>query len=194
MSDFQHCESCHTEFVAGISACTDCGGPLAPGPLPEQPAKAHQATVTGEDEYHYNRLLARLPGAQADVVAKVLNLAGIPCLLECEDIRRLCLPDYDHDHGEPLAVTLPVSIYVDAECEREAKDLLDSMWTDVIGDQWREEPQVEDAEEGVETEAQLDRVQTESSNLPELRTESTTWRAIAIIAAGLFVLLMLLNR
>ena len=198
MSDIQHCESCHTEFVAGIPACTDCGGSLTPGPLPERPAQARQASGAGEDEYRCDRVLARLPGAQADVVAKLLNREGIPCLLECEDIRRFYLPDDDSNSGEPLAVTLPVSIYVRAEREREAKDLLDSMENDVIGDQWREEPQAEDMEEDVqedvEAEAQLDRVPSEPTRLPELRTESTTWRVIAVIAAGLFLLLMLFNR
>jgi hypothetical protein len=192
MSDVQHCETCRTEFVAGVPVCTDCGGPLALGPLPERPAKGSPANVAAGDEYRCDRLLARLPGAQADVAAKALNLEGVTCLLECEGIRRLCPPDRESD--EPLAVTLPVAIYVRGECEREAREILDSLPADVIGNQWAEEAQADDADEEVEAESELSREGTPPADLPAVRSESTTWRVIAIIAVGLFVLLMLSRR
>jgi hypothetical protein len=151
-----------------------------------------RAPAADEDDRHCDRLLARLPGAQADVVVKALNLEGIPCLLECQGIRRLCLPD--REPGEPLAVTLPVSIYVQVERMQEAQDILDSSSADVIGEQWAEEPQAAEVEETVEAEAAPAHEETRSPDLPALHSEGTTWRVIAIIAVGLFLLLMWFSR
>jgi len=150
MGNEQHCLACRTEYVAGVTACADCGGPLEPGPLPEDlPAPADSApgspareALTAEPP---DTLYATLPGAQAEFAAKALTMEGIGCLLECRGIRRLRLPG--EEPTEPLATTLPVNIYLPGRRIAEAEQILGSLaGDDPVGGQWSDGKAAPDSE------------------------------------------------
>ncbi|GIW42702.1 MAG: hypothetical protein KatS3mg076_3279 [Candidatus Binatia bacterium] len=70
-------------------------------------------------------LVATLPGLEAEFAAQALTLEGIPCVLECGDLRTVRLPG--GEPVEPFAVTLPVAIYVGREQAEEAREILSSV-------------------------------------------------------------------
>lgn len=148
--DPQHCPACQTEYVAGIAACADCGGPLSPGPLGRYAAAPTSApsgaAVTGAAPAGtFDALLARLPGIQADRAVRALLLEEIPCHVECQGLTKSYLPGAPP--SEPFAVTLPVAVYVrgaDLDTAREVIDSLES--EDLIGEQWSDEELAEAAE------------------------------------------------
>ena len=118
MTDVQHCATCATEFEASVPLCSDCGGELRPGPLPprrrsdttREDATAPAPPIRTEDPP--DTLLMQRPGLEAEEIARVLSLEGIPCLLECQGMRRL--RHASQEPAEPLAISLPVSIFVPA--------------------------------------------------------------------------------
>jgi hypothetical protein len=137
MSDVQHCPACDEEYVSGIPACVDCGGPLTPGPLPRfeapatRPADAGGAAARGA----LDRLLARLPGKQADQAVRALLLENIACRVLCEGLEKTYTPE--RPPAEPFAVSLPVEVYVAAQQHDAAQDVLTSLeQEDLIGEQW----------------------------------------------------------
>ncbi|MBX3026600.1 hypothetical protein KF840_16970 [bacterium] len=137
----QHCPTCQTEYVAGIAACADCGGPLAPGPLDryaaprgaDAPAASASAPAGG-----FDAVLARLPGLRADHAVRALLLEEIPCFVECEGLTKTYHPGTPP--AEPFAVTLPVTVHVRGADLDTAREVLDSLASeDLIGDQWSDE-------------------------------------------------------
>ena len=112
IGNLQHCPTCATEFVAGARACSDCGGPLTAGPLPDVDANQLIAITSAAQTPSAppDTLFATLPGQQADYVAQALTEAGIASRLDCDGIQQFNGPG--QPHGGPLAVTLPVSVFV----------------------------------------------------------------------------------
>lgn len=146
-SDPQHCPTCQSEYVAGIAACADCGGPLVPGPLQRYAAPPPDATsgAMPASAAAFDAVLAQLPGLQADHAVKALLLEDIPCFVECEGLTKTYQPG--SPPTEPFAVTLPVTVTVrhaDLDSAREILASLDS--DDLIGEQWSDEELAEAAE------------------------------------------------
>jgi hypothetical protein len=198
MSPLQHCAACQTEYVATALACAECGGVLQAGPLPrfegrDDPAPAMDGAV--EPMEPPTRVVATLPGAQAEQLAKLLTMEGIVCLLECEGLQRLRRPD--DPVPEPIAVTLPVTLSVPPSRFDDAQAILASLdQTDAIGTQWTDEgaPNQPGSDEALEEDAEESVTDLEPGEIPNIgpQPESTTWRFILILllAAGLaFVLL-----
>ncbi len=185
-AELQHCPECDEEYVAGIAACVECGGVLQPGPLPRleaRHAEQRAAQKTAVDAGSADRLIADLPGRQADHVVRLLLLDGIPCRVVCQGIEKRYLPG--QPPAEPFAMTLPVQIFV-AEAQREtAEDIVGSFeHEDVIGEQWDSEPappaEIERAEEAESYEALP---MADDAPIPEPpQPTGTSLRAILIIA------------
>lgn len=138
-----HCPICHTEFVAGVAACSDCGRPLLPGELPPRarnddgPDAVRTTTASGAEitVEPPDTLLAEIPGEQAELIAKALALEGIPSLLVCDGVEQLRGP---HEPPKPpIARKKTVEIYVPHTRMDDASEIADSMTNvDLIGDQW----------------------------------------------------------
>jgi len=199
MTGFQHCPACATEYVAGVVVCADCGGPLSPGARPD-PSMADAATtapaiVPGSTP---DMKLAELPGLQADFAVRALTLEGIVCGVECQGIRKIHLPD--SPPHEPLAVTLPVSIYVASDKLSEAQSILRSLEpSDVIGAQWEaaEEETESDTEDAPSSRIREDWAPTEDLEPPPFaeagspRGESTTGRLLLFLAVAAAIVFFL---
>lgn len=145
-SDPQHCPHCQTEYVAGITACADCGGPLSPGPLERlergagKPARGAAQTAAPAVTAHaaFDTVLARLPGLQADHAVRALLLENIPCFVDCQGLTKIYQPG--SPPAEPFAVTLPVTVSVRAADVDTAHEVLASLESDdLIGEQWSDE-------------------------------------------------------
>jgi hypothetical protein len=194
--DVQHCLTCATEYVAGIEACVVCGTPLTPGPLPRDGPTGHRAAprAAGRDSApHF--LLVQRPGLQAHHLVKALLLEDIPCLLECDGLRKTVLSG--EDLAEPFAVTLPVSVYVAHHRAAEARQILASLEReDVIGDQWRESDSVETVSpvlEAVQDDARSTRPASAADHEPT-RGEATSLRFAVLLAAAALVLYFFFTR
>lgn len=179
---------CATEFVASVPFCTDCGGSLRAGPLPDPPSESEKPRDGAEATVHRTHdppdtLLLQRPGLEAEEVARILNLEGIPCLLECQGMQSLRLAD--REPAEPLAISLPVSVLVPAALLAEAKEILQSLQQeDAVGDQWaapsegaRPEPPGED--EGARPSVDPDRM-----GPPSASPEGTSLRFLIVLAIG----------
>lgn len=153
--DPQHCATCQTEYIAGIAACADCGGPLTPGPLGRYTAAGSTAAPAarsaaaspgaGAAGGDFDALLARLPGIQADRAVRALLLEEIPCFVECQGLTKTYLPGAPP--SEPFAVTLPVTVHVRSAQLDMAREVIDSLESDdLIGEQWSDEELAEAAE------------------------------------------------
>ena len=141
MTDVQHCRTCATEYVAGITICADCGAPLVPGPLPQDQSSTPDPEAAATEgpprsDQPPDSFLTELPGLQAEHTTKLLTLEGITCLLECQGFQQLRYPN--REPNEPFAVTMSVSIYVPQADLEAAQEILGSFnRDDLIGDQWR---------------------------------------------------------
>ncbi len=197
MSDLQHCVACQTEYIATAPACAECGGVLQPGPLPRFEGREDSPQSTegdGEPMEPPTRVLATLPGEQAEQLAKLLTMEGMACLLECEGLQRLRLPD--EPVQEPIAVTLPVALSVPPSRFDDAQAMLASLdQDDAIGSQWTDVEQAEDIEPADDdTDEPAEDLQAqERTEIPLIAAEpeSTTWRFILVLllAAGLVLAL-----
>lgn len=138
MADVQHCPTCDEEYVGGVPACVDCGGPLTPGPLQRyEGAVAPTADPAPPSDRPLGRLLARLPGKQADQVVRLLLMENIPCRVLCEGQQKTYA--VGQPPSEPFAVSLPVEIFVAAESFETAQEILSTFeHDDLIGEQWNE--------------------------------------------------------
>ena len=120
-SGLQHCSACRGEYVAGVAACVECGGPLQPGPLDRLAERARKGSGTGAAAegaatVRPHRRLVELPGLQADHAVRAFLLEGITCGVECEGVTQVYAPG--QPPAQPFAVTLPVIVYVtDAQYE-----------------------------------------------------------------------------
>ena len=198
----QHCPTCQTEYIAGIAACADCGGPLSPGPLgrytgagaaPSQPAAA---TSTGA----FDAVLAQLPGIQADRAVRALLLEEIACFVECQGLTKTYKPGTPPT--EPFAVTLPVTVHVrhaDLETARDVIASLDS--EDLIGEQWSDEEIAEAAEAaGVppeevdmpDVEPQIGQMEDPDAGAPQAQGSSMI--VVVVVAILVIGLLLVLGR
>ena len=198
--ELQHCPECQEEYVAGVTACVECGGALHPGPLERLPKSARRADAARpvpEDgtEQSY-RLLARMPGVQADHAVRTLLLEEITCRVECQGIVKTYAPGAPP--AEPFAVTLPVSVYVMDAQHDSAQEILSSLSSDdVIGDQWSA---VEDADADSaigEDEPLADADAEPAADDPpagEPVAESTSLRTVLLIVVAAIVLLFLFGR
>lgn len=152
----QHCPNCQTEYVAGIAACADCGGPLAPGPLERYAARPARGAATAPPAAGaavpatgagFDAILAQLPGLQADHAVKALLLEEIPCFVECQGLTKTYQPG--SPPTEPFAVTLPVTVRVRASDLDSAREIVASLnEDDLIGEQWSDEELAEAIEAG----------------------------------------------
>lgn len=190
-----HCEECWTEFVDGIAQCSDCGGPLRDGPLPEASAVAEDevaGAAAGVDARTIDTLVGELPGEDAEYLAEALKLEGIHSRLVCGGLSRLRGPG--QQATGPLALNLPVQVFVaGVEVER-AQEILESIGhEDLVGDAWAEgladHPAEDDAEERGQTGA-------ESIGPPlEMRAEGTSSRVVLVLLLAAAVgLLFLFSR
>ena len=139
MSDLQHCAPCQQEYIAGVAACVECGKPLQAGPLPRGDAPATPAAPVASSDAPLDRLLAELPGLQADQMVRALLIEEITCRVECQGVAKVYRPG--HPPSEPFAVTLPVVVYVGDAQYDSAQEIVQSLaQEDVIGDQWSATP------------------------------------------------------
>ena len=200
--ELQHCPTCDEEYVAGIATCVDCGGPLQPGPLErlEQRARARTRPAAHADTGAAapTRLLAEIPGLQADHAVRALLLEGIACRVEAQGVSRTYEPG--EPPAEPFAVTLPVKIYVPEAQHTAAEDVLNSFDTgDLIGDQWSDEgaeaAPLDDADAAPEVVADREPAEpVEALGDGEPAAESTSLRTVVLIVAVALVLLFLFGR
>ena len=200
-TELQHCPACQEEYVAGVAACVECGGALAAGPLDRSAARKRGAAdgAIAAGAPRPDRLLAELPGSEADLTARALLRENITCRVECQGTEKLYTPDRPPD--QPFAVTLPVTMYVSEAQFEAAQDILTSLQhEDVIGEQWSEsEDAVDDGEEH-EVAASVD---THGDRAPEMDAdasgeqpvpETTSFRTIMLIVLACIVLLFLFGR
>ena len=198
MFPLQHCAECQTEYVATARACAECGGALQAGPLPRFEGREDPTAATdgaAEPMEPSTRVLATLPGAQAERAAKLLTMEGIVCLLECEDLQRLRLPD--EPVPEPIAVTLPVTLSVPPSRFDDAQAILASLdQDDAIGTQWtdQEAPEQAGSDEAPEEDAEESAADPQPAEIPitGAEPETTTWRFILVLllVAGLALVLL----
>jgi hypothetical protein len=208
MSDLQHCAACEEEYVAGVAACVECGKPLQAGPLPR---RGTPAAPGASPDRPLDRLLAELPGVQADQMVRALLLEEIACRVECEGVTKVYRPG--QPPNEPFAVTLPVTVYVDDATHASAQEIMQSLaHEDVIGDQWSTAPaETEDEADTLDAEAEQD-APVESSaastfeddhfadaaagepTLSEPTAESTSLRTVVLIVLAGIALLFLFAR
>lgn len=196
----QHCPTCQTEYVAGIAACADCGGPLAPGPLGRYTAPrgaaaaaASAAAPTGD----FDTVLARLPGLRADHAVRALLLEEIPCFVECEGLTKTYQPG--SPPTEPFAVTLPVTVHVRGADLDTAREVLDSLESeDLIGDQWSDEEIAAAAEAASPSAgAPVDQPASATEDDPAAgapQPQSTSMVAVMLVVVVVIGLLLLFGR
>lgn len=151
MAQPSHCPACATEFVAGVTRCSDCGGPLTPGDLPASAPSARKAAsvslppaaeAAGLTELP-DQPLCTVPGEQAETIARALTFEGITSLLVCDGLQRLRGPG--QESTGPMANRRPVEIYVSAADLEEAEAIVASLeGGDLIGEQWLSEAEDED--------------------------------------------------
>lgn len=199
MSDgLQHCPACDEEYVAGIATCVECGGPLQPGPLERlaQRGRMRRGTAPAAPRASLTRLLAKIPGLQADHAVRALLLEGIACRVDCQGVARTYEPG--QPPAEPFAVTLPVSIYVDEAQLDAAQDVLTSLEShDLIGEQWNDENADASVEADALAEPVGDREPAQASEpFPDAEppAESTSLRTVVLIVVAALVLLFLFGR
>jgi hypothetical protein len=196
----QHCPACDEEYVASVTACVECGGPLQPGPLERLERRARDVGAgAGRGETAAStpsRLLTRIAGLQADHAVRALLLEGIACRVDCQGLARTYQPG--QPPAEPFAVTLPVSIYVDEAQLDAAQDVLSSFEAgDLIGDQWSDEPAEPAGDIETFAEPIADREPAEPVEaIPDVEpvSESTSLRTVVLIVVAAIVLLFLFGR
>ena len=192
MSEPQHCPSCETEYVAGIAACADCGGPLSPGPL-EHMAAAPPPESPGVPTAAFDAVLATLPGLQAHHAVQALLLEKVPVVLECQGIVKTYQPG--SPPNEPLAVTLPVTMRVRADDLEGAREILDSMAAeDLIGEQWSEGDSVEADEPGDDPQAVEAREGGAAPTGAPIQPEGRSMTSAIVVVVIVVVLLFLFGR
>lgn len=203
----QHCPACDEEYVARVDACVECGGVLTAGPLPRLEAPGRRARAdraAAGDPVAADHLLVELPGQEAHLLVRTLLIEGIPCRVRCQGIEKRYAPG--ETPQEPLAVTLPVSVFVPAGQREAAEDLLAvTEHEDVIGEQWDAEPAsaLEHGHEPVpsNTEPPADAYDYEplpvlspGADADPLQPQGTSWRLVAMAVAIAVVLLYVFTR
>ena len=200
-NELQHCPACQEEYVAGVAACVECGGALEPGPLDRSGGRkrgAGGATATGAPRP--DRLLAELPGLDADLTARALLRENISCRVECQGAEKVYTPDRPPE--QPFAVSLPVTLYVSETQLEAAQDILASLQhEDVIGEQWSEGESEEagdrDTDDEVDVPVRLhddDATEPDPESSGEPAPESTSFRTIILIVLAVVVLLFVFGR
>lgn len=202
-SDLQHCDACQEEYIAGVAACVECGGALTPGPLERGATRARPADGSAEAATggagRPDRLLAQMPGMEADHAVRALLLEEIRCRVECQGIDKVYTPGRPPD--QPFAVTLPVTVYVDEAQHDAAQEILASLQEgDVIGEQWSDAP-VDADHEVVDEEDQQVEVAAEDADQPADEPvddapapQSTTLRTVVLLVIVGIVLLFVFGR
>lgn len=151
--DFQHCPDCQQEYVAGVTACVDCGKALQPGPLPRfegggarrasgspAPAAAAPAADAASDVF-----VVELPGIEAHEAVQALLMEKISCRASCKGMEKR-YSEASPPQG-PLATSLPVSIFVAAQHREAAEEIIASIrGGDLIGEQWSDAPHPDDVD------------------------------------------------
>jgi hypothetical protein len=192
-SDPQHCPTCQTEYVAGIPACADCGGPLVPGPLQRYAAPAPgAAAAAAPTAAAFDAVLARLPGLQADRAVRALLLEDIPCFVDCQGLTKTYQPG--GPPAEPFAVTLPVTVSVRQADLASAHEVLASLESeDLIGDQWSDAEVAAAAEAAAaEGAGQGEAPATPDDGAPQL--QGTSMLTAVLVLAVVLGLLFLFGR
>jgi hypothetical protein len=209
MSDLQHCAACEEEYVAGVAACVECGKPLQAGPLPRGAASAPPAAPGARADVPLDRVLAEVPGLQADQIVRALLLEEIACRVQCQGVVKVYRPG--QPPSEAFAITLPVTVYVDDATYESAQEIVHSLaQEDVIGDQWSAAPpegeanileadaeQEPPAEPSAASKFEYDHFADAADSeggLSEPIAESTSLRTVVLIVLAGVVLLFLFAR
>jgi len=197
-SELQHCPTCEEEYVAGVAACVECGGPLTAGPLEYFAARERggsDAPPAVSAVGRPDQLLAELPGLQAHHAVRALLLEDITCALKCQGVEKVYVPG--QPPAEPFAVTLLVRLYVSQAQLEAAQEIIASFGhEDVIGEQWSD---VEADDAGSEVEAEVDAASASQpddlvTTAGEPASESTSWRVITLVVLAAVVLFLLFGR
>jgi hypothetical protein len=194
MSNEQHCPTCETEYVAGIAACADCGGPLSPGPLEHMAAAAPPPPPDGGAQAaDFDAVLATLPGLQAHHAMQALLMENVPCFLECQGLAKTYQPG--SASTGPLAVNLPVTVHVrsaDLESAREIVTSIDE--EDLIGEQWGDAVEATTVEGGNDDAAVAAGDGTALDADTALQPERTSMVTAVVVVAVVLGLLFLFGR
>jgi hypothetical protein len=199
--DLQHCPACDEEYVAGATSCAECGGPLTAGPLARLEAAARGSSVEAAPATRsLDRLLARLPGRQADQAARALVMEGLSCRAECQGLEKTYTPE--RPPAEAFAVSLDVALYVHGDDLESAQAVLDSFaHDDLIGNQWDEVEGRGDGGDARPAERHADGVAEDvpagsgpSVDDRPIEPEGTSLRTAALIVAIALLLLFLFGR
>jgi len=68
-----YCPACRTEYEEGSKKCSDCGGDLAAGAMPETPS------IAGASDEKWESLLRVRREDNAEIIRGLLESADIPC-------------------------------------------------------------------------------------------------------------------
>jgi hypothetical protein len=199
-STLQHCPDCEEEYVAGVTSCVECGGPLQAGPLERfENRVAGPATSDldgGVSASSLDRLLVELPGLQADHAVRALLAEDIAVRVVCRGSVKVYAPG--QQPAEPFAVTLPVSVYVAAHHVAAAQEIIASFQEgDVIGDQWSAvEPGTAERDEAstVESDAVPVDADDDAASAVAPSSESTSLRTVVLLVVAGIILLFVFGR
>jgi hypothetical protein len=163
---------------------------VAAAAAPASPAvKAELAAI--------DTLLGEFPGEKAEFVAQALTMEGMTSRLECQGMVRHRGPG--QEVTGPIAVTLPVSVYVAEANLEHAREIVESVeQEDLIGEEWAAAPPADEtrdevtaAEAPVELETESSAAQGEPEDAEPHSEGVKAPVIIAIVAALLFLLFML---
>lgn len=191
-----YCEECWTEFVDGVPQCSDCGGPLRAGPLPDEPPMAEQeggAAGADPELAGIDSLVGEFPGEDAEYLAEALRMEGIHSRLECGGIVRHRGPG--QKATGPISLSLPVRVFVaEAELERAGEIRESISHDDLVGDAWAEGADAPEFEDPAGSPGSA--VPADHAGPPlEMRAEGTSSRvAIVLLLAAAVGLLFMFAR
>ncbi|GAB4318601.1 MAG: hypothetical protein Kow0074_07890 [Candidatus Zixiibacteriota bacterium] len=109
------CPSCHAEYIEGISTCSDCEVEL----VDERPARDEDEERVVNDDTVFVSLRAYPTLMHAEMVAEVLEDAGIPTMIRSNEM-------FGTGTGMGMMAMPRVEVLVPDEYEQEAAEIADS--------------------------------------------------------------------